>query len=75
VLRLWPAWRSLDPGAVPLWIGNVGRQERRELVGMLAYPVTTNGFAQGLELLAGDLDWSQVRAPDPARTLLLVRSP
>ena len=75
VLRLWPAWRSLNPGAVPLWIGNVGRQERRELVGMLAYPVTTNGFAQGLELLAGDLDWSQVRAPDPARTLLLVRSP
>ena len=75
VLRLWPAWRSLDPGAVPLWIGNVGRQERRELVGMLAYPVTTDGFAQGLQLLTGDLGWSQVRAPDPARTLLIVRSP
>jgi hypothetical protein len=75
VLRLWPAWRSLDPGAVPLWIGNVGRQERRELVGMLAYPVTTDGFGPGLEVLVNDLGWPQVRAPDPARTLLLVRSP
>lgn len=73
VLRLWPAWRSLDPGAVPLWIGNVGRQERRELVGMLAYPVTTDGFAEGLQLLTADLGWSGVRAPDPARTLILVR--
>ena len=75
VLRLWPAWRSLDPGAVPLWIGNVGRQERRELVGMLAYPVTTDGFGPGLEVLVNDLGWPKVRAPDPARTLLLVRSP
>jgi membrane protein DedA with SNARE-associated domain/membrane-associated phospholipid phosphatase len=75
VLRLWPAWRSLDPGAVPLWIGNVGRQERRELVGMLAYPVTTDGFGPGLEVLVNDLGGPQVRAPDPARTLLLVRSP
>ena len=75
VLRLWPAWRSLEPGAVPLWIGNVGRQERRELTGTLAYPVTTDGFRQGLGALAGDLDWPQVRAPDSARTLLLIRSP
>jgi len=75
VLRLWPAWRSFEPGAVPLWIGNVGRQERRELTGTLAYPVTTDGFRQGLGALAGDLDWPQVRAPDSARTLLLIRSP
>jgi undecaprenyl-diphosphatase len=75
VLRLWPAWRSLDPGAVPLWIGNVGRQERRELVGMLAYPVTTDGFGPGLEVFVNDLGWPQVRTPDPARTLRLVRAP
>ena len=75
VLRLWPAWRSLDPGAVPLWIGNVGSQERRELVGMLAYPVTTDGFDMGLEALATDLGWTTVRAPDPARTLRLVLAP
>jgi undecaprenyl-diphosphatase len=75
VLRLWPAWRSLDPGAVPLWLGNVGRQERRELVGMLAYPVTTDGFRPGLDALARDLGWPQMRAPDPAQVLLLVRAP
>jgi hypothetical protein len=40
---------------------------------MLAYPVTTDGFAEGLQLLTADLGWSGVRAPDPVRTLMLVR--
>jgi hypothetical protein len=75
VLRLWPAWRSLEPGAVPLWVGNVGRQERRELVGMLAYPVTTDGFDAGAEALVRDLGWPTVRRPDPARALRLVQAP
>jgi undecaprenyl-diphosphatase len=75
VLRLWPAWRSLDPGAVPLWIGNVGRQERRELVGMLAYPVTTDAFGEGLAAFVADLAWTTMRTPDSARSLLLIRSP
>lgn len=75
VLRLWPAWRSLEPGAVPLWIGNVGRQERRELVGMLAYPVTADGFDRGVEVFVTDLGWPTVRRPDPARALRLVRAP
>ena len=75
VLRLWPVWRSLEPGAVPLWIGNVGRQEKRELMGMVAYPVTTDGFGPALEQLHGDLGWARVRAPDPARPLLLIQAP
>jgi len=75
VLRLWPAWRSLEPGAVPLWIGNVGRQEKRELMGMVAYPVTTDGFGPALEQLRQDVGWARVRAPDPARPLLLIQAP
>jgi undecaprenyl-diphosphatase len=75
VLRLWPAWRSLEPGAVPLWIGNVGRQERRELVGMLAYPVTTDAFDAGVEVFMSDLGWPGVQRPDTARALRLVRAP
>ncbi len=74
-LRLWPAWRALEPGAVPLWIGNVSHQEKRELMGMLAYPVTTDGFGPALDLLRGDLGWARVRAPDPERPLLLIEAP
>jgi undecaprenyl-diphosphatase len=75
VLRLWPAWRSLEPGAVPLWIGNVSRQEKRELMGMVAYPVTTDGFGLALGQLSRDLGWARVRTPDPARPLLLIQAP
>jgi undecaprenyl-diphosphatase len=75
VLRLWPAWRALEPGAVPLWIGNVSRQEKRELMGMMTYPVTTDGFAAALDQLRQDLGWARVRTPDPARPLLLIRAP
>jgi len=75
VLRLWPAWRSLEPGALPLWIGNVSRQEKRELMGMVAYPVTTDGFGPALEQLGRDLGWARVRTPDPPSPLLLIQAP
>jgi hypothetical protein len=42
---------------------------------MLAYPVTTDAFDAGAEVLVNDLGWPTVRRPDPERALRLVRAP
>ncbi|RMG29561.1 MAG: phosphatase PAP2 family protein, partial [Gammaproteobacteria bacterium] len=44
LLRLWPSGLELEPGSVPVWLGNVSRLRRRVLAGFLAYPVTAGDF-------------------------------
>jgi undecaprenyl-diphosphatase len=75
VLRLWPAWHTLEPTGTPLWIGTASLQELRAPAGMLVFAATTDRFAEALTDLSGDLRDLETRRPDPARDLLLAREP
>ncbi len=75
VLRLWPAWWTLEPEGTPLWVGTVSLQERRAPAGMLAYAATTDRFGEALATLTADLGAVEIRTPAPSRGPLLVRAP
>lgn len=51
VLRLWPTSITLQPGATPLWIGNVSELGISHRMGLFAYATTGNDFQQPLQLL------------------------
>ena len=55
VLRLWATPYRLDPGATPLWIGNVTSQRKDVVLDLLAIPTTIPQFTAPREALKRDL--------------------
>ena len=70
VLRLWPAFIRVQPGARPLWIGNVTEQRKQEVAGMFAFPDTSEDFMQPFQILLEDSKGLPQKQPDPAVLLL-----
>jgi hypothetical protein len=53
VLRLWPSRFRLDDGT-PLWVGNVSRQRKDVVLGLVVFPATVpNDFDVPAELIGG----------------------
>lgn len=76
VLRLWPSHRRLQPGDIPLWIGNSAWLESAQLLGSFAVPRTVEDFVTPLQLLRDDLlaaGWKVrvVQRPDGREVVLL----
>jgi len=55
VLRLWSSEVRLQPGDVPLWIGNAAWLHTKRLLGSFAVPRTMDDFDTPLALLQKDL--------------------
>ncbi|MGD2082073.1 MAG: LssY C-terminal domain-containing protein, partial [Chromatiales bacterium] len=75
VIRLWPTEIRVEPGGTPLWIGNASTQERDELLGLIAYPVTSEDFAGAFARLEEAVEGMPQRRPESGRLLLLVHQP
>jgi undecaprenyl-diphosphatase len=77
VIRLWRSDLRLEPGDVPLWIGNASLQERAELLWFLGYPVTDPDFPAAFRYLDAALRGAglELRRPRADRDLLLARPP
>ncbi len=54
VLRLWPAFIMVQPGAKPLWIGNVTEQYKQEVAGIFTFPDTNELFYRPFNTLLKD---------------------
>ena len=78
-LRLWPGDAVLQPGATPLWLGNVAYLGPMTILGTFTVPRTLSDFVAPRRVLQHDLKlagWS----PQPQRrstggTVLLLRAP
>jgi hypothetical protein len=72
LLRLWSTDIRLQPGAVPLLIGNVSRQSADSLLHLLLIPRTEKDFMQPFMQLLDDLGplAAQVTGPDSSRLLI-----
>ncbi|HEY5790584.1 MAG TPA: hypothetical protein VIX81_08160, partial [Gammaproteobacteria bacterium] len=70
VLRLWDSGVRLEPGAVPVWVGYLGRERIAHPLGLFSYPRTEAAPAEALAALVAAMrsDW-RVRE-DPAGTAL-----
>jgi len=75
VIRLWDSDLRLEPGQIPLWLGNASIQERAERLWMIAYPVTTPEGDESFALMGDALVGLTRSRPDPQRQLLLARAP
>lgn len=78
-LRLWPGDAVLQPGATPLWLGNVAYLGPMKILGTFTVPRTLNDFAAPLRTFQQDLEqagWSpQPRQRPAGGTVLLLRAP
>ncbi len=78
-LRLWPGDTVLQPGATPLWLGNVAYLGPMEILGTFTVPRTLSDFVAPLRALQHDLKlagWSpQARQRAGGGTVLLLRAP
>lgn len=54
VLRLWPAFARVQPGAKLLWVGNVTEQYKQEVAGIFAFPDTNELFNGPFNILLED---------------------
>lgn len=72
VLRLWPTQARLEGDEQPLWLGNVSRQRRTILLGLLVYAQTEKEFDAPLQALTADLERQQIRLQRPRPGLLLL---
>lgn len=79
VLRLWPGDTVLQPGATPLWLGNIAYLGPKKILGTITVPHTLDNFVAPLRTLQHDLDragWSpQARHRTDGGTVLLLRAP
>jgi hypothetical protein len=73
VLRLWPTSYRLD-GKSPLWIGNVTRQRKRTILGLLSIPITDIDTHTPLESVQGDFSGLHPYRPGGATAPLLLRA-
>jgi membrane protein DedA with SNARE-associated domain len=72
VLRLWRTDLQLEPGGMPVSVGNVSRQRALPLMHLLAIPRTDDDFATPFKQLHADLDSSAqaVEVHDPSRLII-----
>jgi len=74
VLRLWPTrWRLTD--GRPLWVGNVTRQQRGELLELAFFPATDPADIALPPELAGGLSGLNTRTPPGGAPLLIEDRP
>lgn len=75
VLRLWDSYLRLEPGATPVWLGNISLQKLQRRLAFFSLAVELPGKRLPRELLEPALQGlrqKQVIVDDPAQTLLLV---
>lgn len=72
VLRLWAADLQLDPGEIPVAVGNVSQQRPQPLMQLLAIPRTDDDFAKPFKQLRTDLSefTRQLEQHDPSRLII-----
>ena len=66
VLRLWPADIRLQPGRVPLWVGNVSAQTQRRILRLFNFPETLGEFGAARAQLTDDSRALRQRLPTTA---------
>ena len=74
VLRLWPAFILIQPGAKPLWIGNVTEQYKQEVAGTFTFPDTNELFNRPFNVLLEDNAALPHKQPEGERAVLLLWS-
>lgn len=73
VLRLWSGNARLTPGGLPLWLGQVGREKKKRLLNLIAYPATDpTGDPAALQRLLLDLDRQLPQRVVAGGTLVLI---
>ena len=83
VLRLWRADARLTPGEIPLWVGNVTRQQFTESLGLVTLAKTDLEYDAPLAILRstlGEIPWREVNRNGPYPvgwngTILLLKAP
>lgn len=72
LLRFWPTSIRLEPGGIPVFVGNVSRQRSETLMNLLVIPRTDPDFAQPFRQLLSDLaTLSQFEPPIEGHRLLI----
>jgi undecaprenyl-diphosphatase len=74
VLRLWPSFALIQPGAKPLWIGNVTEQYKQDVAGIFTFPDTKEAFEHPFTVLLGDSVALPHKQPSGDRAILLMWS-
>jgi membrane protein DedA with SNARE-associated domain/membrane-associated phospholipid phosphatase len=74
VLRLWATPYRIDEG-IPLWIGNVTTQHKREILNILAIPVTDPDTCGPLESVQDDFSALHPFRPSGTAPILLQAAP
>ncbi|HIP53074.1 MAG TPA: phosphatase PAP2 family protein, partial [Chromatiales bacterium] len=73
VLRLWQSGFRLEAPSAPLWIGNVSRLKRSNLLGVLVFPTTDPEFRPPFETFLPDISGVPHWQPTKERDLILIR--
>jgi undecaprenyl-diphosphatase len=74
VLRLWPAFVRVQPGAKSLWIGNVTEQFKQEVAGIFSFPYTSDLFDQAYKIMLEDSSSIPHKRYEGERAVVLWRS-
>ena len=74
VLRLWSAFRRIQPGNKPLWIGNVTEQYKQEVATVFTFPDTNELFNRPFNVLLEDSKALPHQQPKGDRAVLLLWS-
>ncbi len=69
LLRFWPTGLRLQPGQIPVYVGNISAQRSESLLRLLTIPRTDRDFAQPFSQLRGEIAplGPLVSTPEPNR--------